>query len=74
MIKHENECVGCPMGCKGNTCSDLNAPHVYCDGCGNEEEVYYDYEGEWLCKECYIETMLAIAETATSKEIIEKDG
>lgn len=74
MIKYENECVGCPdgMGCLGSSCPNINVPRVYCDSCGDEAEEFYNYDGEWLCKECYIEAMLEGAETATAEYLAER--
>lgn len=74
MIKYENECIGCPLeiGCMGSSCPNLNVPRAYCDSCGDEAEEFYYYDGEWLCKECYIEAILEGAETATTEDLIER--
>ena len=54
MVKHENECVGCPpeMGCLGRSCPNRNVVHLYCDKCGEDVEVLYNVDGEELCEEC----------------------
>lgn len=54
MVQYENECVGCPkeMGCLGSTCPNINVPHCYCDGCGDEVETLYHFGGQELCIEC----------------------
>lgn len=56
MIKHENECVGCPpeMGCMGEWCPNRNIPHYYCDHCGEEidRDEFYVVDGYDLCEDC----------------------
>lgn len=76
MIKYEDECVGChrEMGCLGRECPYSNIPHVYCDECKDETEKFYYYDGEWLCKDCYISVMLEEAETATAEDLIERNS
>ena len=53
MITYEDECVCCPkeMGCLGSRCPNRNVPHLHCDECGEETNLY-EYEGEELCIEC----------------------
>lgn len=55
MIKHENDCVGCPpeMGCLGDSCQYRNVPHYYCDDCGLENKLY-EYEDKQLCETCLL--------------------
>ncbi len=56
MVKHENDCVGCPpeIGCLHESCPYRNAIHMYCDICGNEEDVLYEYEDEQICTCCLL--------------------
>ena len=60
MTKYEDECVGCAevMGCAGPTCPLRSVKHVYCDVCGEEPERLYVYEGQELCAECLINTLV----------------
>ena len=55
MLKYENECVGYALPCVGY-CRYLNAPHYYCDDCGEEflpnELYYFDETDEMLCGDC----------------------
>ena len=53
MIEIENECVGCPgeLGCIGNSCRYMNVVRFYCDGCGEEKQLYY-WDGIELCIDC----------------------
>lgn len=54
MIKYEDECVGCSalgLPCYGITCPNRNVPHLYCDECGEEAELY-EFDGEELCLDC----------------------
>lgn len=76
MIIYENECVGCPteMGCMGKACPYNNVPHVHCDNCDCEADIFYAYEGEYFCRDCYVDMMLDCADTYTAEEIIERDG
>lgn len=76
MLVYEDECVGCPpeLGCMGKSCPNLNVPHFHCDGCEDEAEEYYEYEGEYFCKDCYIEIALENAEKITAEELINKGG
>lgn len=53
MLKYENDCVDCPQGCI--QCGRNHTPHLYCDECGEDAEVLYDYDGEELCQECLLE-------------------
>lgn len=57
MIRYENECVGCPpeLGCLYDACPNRNVRHLYCDKCGCEEDVLYNYDGEELCAECLLD-------------------
>ena len=76
MLVIQDECIGCPseMGCMGRACPHQNVTRFYCDGCGNEDDVYYEYEGEYFCKDCFIEIMLESAEKYTAEELIERGG
>lgn len=59
MVRYENECVGCTslgLHCLGPRCRNRNVPHVYCDECGEEDDIY-EFEGKQLCIGC-IEKML----------------
>lgn len=59
MIEYENECCNCAVPgypCKGNLCLNMNVPHLYCDDCGEEDELYH-YDGEELCIECIKERL-----------------
>lgn len=57
MIRHEDECVGCPysMGCVGSACNNWKALHCYCDDCGDEVDDLYEYDGEQLCLSCLLD-------------------
>lgn len=72
MLIYEDECVCCPpeMGCRGQGCPNLEVPHYYCDGCGEEFEDYYEYEGEYFCESCYIEIVLENAEKISGEKLI----
>lgn len=74
MIAYNNECVCCPpeMGCLGFTCPNLNVPRFYCDGCEEEYEYYYGYEGEYFCEECFLEKVMENAKKYTAADLIGK--
>lgn len=52
MIKHKDQCVGCPseMGCLGIACPYTNVEVRVCDECG--DSAYYIIEGMDLCEQC----------------------
>lgn len=68
MIKYEDRCVGCEMGCRGSFCSNLNVPVACCDWCEGEDEEFYELDGEYLCRDCYIKAMIASAKTKDGGE------
>lgn len=49
MLRYENLCNDCPIGCIG--CGRTRVPVHYCDDCGEPEELYY-FDDEELCIEC----------------------
>lgn len=54
MVVRENDCCDCASGaypCLGISCHLRNAPHYYCDECGDEADIYY-FEGTELCIDC----------------------
>lgn len=70
MITYENGCVGCPsdMGCLGSSCPYMDMPVACCDRCEDKAEEFYEFDGEYLCEDCYIETMTAAAKTKNGGE------
>lgn len=64
MIKYENDCVDCGLPCLMNGCKYYHVPHLYCDVCGNEEEILYTDGNSQLCRECYLDA----AEKITCKD------
>lgn len=55
MIKHVNNCVQCPQGCIGHSCSKLDQIEIVCDSCGDEAEYSCDV-GDY-CKSCMVDSM-----------------
>lgn len=59
MVVIENDCCDCATDnypCLGSLCSLRNAPHYYCDECGEEVdsgELYW-FDDEQLCEHCII--------------------
>ena len=53
MLKHVDECVGCPpeKGCLGSACPNRNVPRWFCDECENEVEraELIVFNGKQLC-------------------------
>lgn len=70
MIKYEDQCVGCPteMGCMGSACPYMNVPVAVCDECECEDETFYEFNGEYLCRDCYIKAMIESSETKNGGE------
>lgn len=63
MIKHEDECVGCPpeMGCLGKTnCPYMDVPHLYCDECEEEYDYLREYDNQQLCDNCLLKKFVII--------------
>ncbi len=54
MLRYENECVGCAMGC--NHCGAKRVPVHYCDKCGTTDQLYY-FDDEELCLDCIEESV-----------------
>lgn len=59
MIKYEDKCVMCGMGCID--CGRRNQAVRVCDNCGSQEQLYR-IDGDELCVEC-LETRLEKAIT-----------
>lgn len=55
MVRYEDECVDCGLPCT-DICRYKNAPHWYCDDCGEEVQLYH-YDDRELCLDC-IENLL----------------
>lgn len=54
MIKYENECCDCANNtypCYPCQCGKTKVPHVYCDDCDDDGDIYY-FEGHHLCEDC----------------------
>jgi hypothetical protein len=54
MVKFENDCCDCGLPCSGS-CNLRNVPHFYCDGCNEEVDALYDYDGGQYCKHCLLQ-------------------
>ena len=72
MLTRVNECVDCAIPCVGGYCAKANALAVCCDGCGKSAELLYLLDGETLCQNCFIETVLEEAEKRTADELMDK--
>lgn len=59
MLRYENECVDCPMGCMN--CGRKRVPVRYCDRCQRAEQLYY-FDDEELCLECIEESLDKVEE------------
>ena len=66
MLKHVDECVGCPpeKGCLGSACPNRNVPRWFCDECENEFErdELRVVNGKQLCYDCLCEEAWLSAE------------
>lgn len=66
MLKHVDECVGCPpeKGCLGSACPNRNVPRWFCDECENEFErdELRVFNGKQLCYDCLCEEVWFSAE------------
>ena len=49
----ENDCVDCAIPCID--CGRKRTVHYYCDKCGEEASVLYEFDNDELCKDCLIE-------------------
>ena len=54
METYENQCVGCEMGCMGDSCPNRRVRVFYCDRCNDEidPDDVYEVDGEDLCFSC----------------------
>lgn len=55
--KYENQCVDCGLPCIGNACMHYRVKVLICDGCGDEVDTLYQFEGEELCAECVLKRL-----------------
>lgn len=54
MLRYENLCCDCPIGCAG--CGRNRVPVHYCDECGEEGQLYL-FDDEELCIHCIEERL-----------------
>jgi hypothetical protein len=57
VVKYVDECCDCAVPaypCLGSSCPNRNVKHLYCDGCKNEVEELYDFDGVQLCEKCLL--------------------
>lgn len=60
MKRTENECVGCTelgIPCMGSSCPNRHVTRWYCDMCGDESDVLYDYDDKELCEYCVLKVL-----------------
>ena len=60
MRREENECVGCKelgLPCMGDACPNRHVVRLYCDECGDEASVLYEYDGEEMCESCVLDAL-----------------
>lgn len=65
MVKYENDCVGCKdigLPCFGDSCSNRNVKHLYCDKCGSESDRLYVFDNSQICTDCLLESFPAVEE------------
>ncbi len=55
MIRYENDCCACAVPGYPCTGAHKHVPHLYCDRCDDEVESVYDFDGDYICKECLLE-------------------
>ena len=64
MVIYENECCDCAVPgypCLGNSCPNRHVKHYYCNGCRDDVEKLYRFDGEELCLDC-VEKRLEVVE------------
>lgn len=47
----ESECVDCGKPCVGISCQFYKVERLYCDDCGEEEDLF-SFDNQELCLEC----------------------
>ena len=57
MVRYEDDCVGCDWGSCSGCMYSHKLPHLYCDKCGLEDDLLYEYNGEQLCEDCLREAV-----------------
>lgn len=70
MKKYRNECVGCKdlgLPCMGKSCPNINVIRHYCDGCGEEEKLYYFDNGEY-CESCVLDKIFDTLDVVEGSE------
>ncbi len=75
MVVYENECVECPpeMGCLGRCCQYRNVARAYCDKCKDMSEIFYEHNGRYLCRDCFIKSVLRESKTVSAEELIRRE-
>lgn len=57
MVRIESGCVDCGLPCIGNACRYYEEKHYYCDGCKEEFDTLYQFDGEELCGDCVLKRL-----------------
>lgn len=61
MRELENYCVGCPQGCI-HCGREVDVEVVYCDVCGDSDDVMYEYDGMDYCEAHLFEKWIKTSE------------
>ena len=62
MIITESECVQCGLPCMYSACPYYRVTRLYCDGCKDEADDLWYFDGEQLCKDCILNRLDKVEE------------
>ena len=56
----QSECVDCGKPCLREACKYNKVTRYYCDKCGEEDTLYYFFDGRELCAYCVVEELTVV--------------
>lgn len=70
----ENNCVGCPDGCRNCGLDHTEVTYHVCDECDTEDGPLYSYDGCDYCRTHLIEALKSSIDSMTADEVMDLLG
>ena len=67
MTTYENQCAGCGLPCLFEGCRHYRVPVLICDGCGEEKDALYEFDGGELCLDCVAKRLTRVDPSPSEK-------